>query len=155
MRYWYTLNGIFTRIIRVSSELSVAMRAFCYTFILGLLLKQPGDVTIGFFSFTKDFQNWVSLPVFAFILLDIFHPLSYLMALHFVQFSHFEKYKKYDGNEGEFYKEDLDCTEKLIEPGFFQFLGMTFLPNSLLIAKCLVILWTLLVIIFFIDTKFY
>lgn len=141
MRYWVTLDAICKRIIRVTNDLNVSMRVFCYTFVLGVATRPQIPIKIGFVSLDQSLIDSLALPIFTFIVLDILHPLIYLLALHVVQAFYWKKYKKYDGTETSKYDEELDKTELIIESHPAEIFGINILPTILLTLKiCTVIL---------------
>lgn len=140
MRYWVTLDAICKRIVRVTSDLNVSMRIFCYTFVLGVATRPQFPIKIGFVSLDQSLIDSLALPIFSFILLDIVHPLIYLIALHIVQAFYWKKYKKYDGKESEKYSEDLDKTELIIESHPAEIFGINILPSILLTLKIVTVI---------------
>lgn len=139
MRYWITLDSISKRIVRVSAELSVAMRLFCYAFVLGLILKPNFPLELGFFTIEKNFASSLTGPVFLFIFLDLAHPFLYLLALHIDFLFRWKSYKKYDGNENEEYNESLDRSELIFELNPLERFGLSILPNLMLFCKTCVV----------------
>jgi len=139
MRYWYTLDSIFSRIIRVTSDLNAAMRVFSYTFILGLATRPTVPIRIGTVQIDENCIQSLAVPIFIFVLIDIAHPLAYLIGLHIIQLCHWKEFKKYSGPELEAYDAKSDKTELVIEPNPVQIFFLNVLPTILLLTKIVVI----------------
>lgn len=148
MRNWTTLDSVFNRIVRVTSNLSVAMRTFCYTFLLGGLIKQSTyPISLGILNLDESFVTALSKPVFAFIFLDILHPLLYLISLHIIYWSRWSEYKKYEGKENARYDETFDSSELIFEATNLEVGGMNFLPSLFLFTKVLVVIYLMFILI--------
>lgn len=148
MRYWITLDSIGSRIIRVSSDLSGAMRTFCYVFVLGHLLKSTDFVKFGSILIDESILTRFSTPITIFIVLDLLHPAIYLFALHMMHLFKWKKYKKYEGKEDEKYNENMDKTELVFELNPLEFFGISILPNLLLLIKTFVVLSIVILLLF-------
>lgn len=144
MRYWISLDAIGKRIVRVSSDLSTAMRAFCYTFILGMVLKPSFPIVIGNLIVDIDFAKELASCVFLYILLDLFHPLIYLFFLHIVNLARWCSYKCYNGKEDEPHNSTLDRSDFIIKLTPYEVLSINFIPNLLLSVKTIIVLLILI-----------
>lgn len=147
MRYWTTLDSIQSKTVRISADLISAMRVFCYTFVISLLIKGVGPIALGYIQLTESFIKITSLPVALFILVDIARPLIYLIGLHIVQGIRWLKYKNYRGNENEEYDPKMDSTELIFEPHTFEIVLMNHIPTTLLLLKIFFISWLICVFI--------
>lgn len=147
MRYWITLDSIGKRIVRLSSDLSTSMRAFCYTFILGMILKPSFPIEIGKLVVDIEFAKDLSSYVFVYILFDLIHPLVYLFFLHIVNMINWCKYKFYCGSEGVPHDTKLDHSDFIFKLNLCEVFLINHIPNVLLIFKTLTVLLMLIKLI--------
>lgn len=152
MRYWLNLSSIQSRIIRVSSDLSASMRLFCYTFVIGGMLKSTGPVTLGQYEIDQLFLNKLSIPVFLFIILDILQPLIHLFSLQIMHLFKWKKYKKYEGEEDGQYIKEKDKSELIHELNLLEVCGINVFPNLVLFIKTFVVIYLISILVMkFVD----
>lgn len=116
MTRWLSLAELDKKYTGITARLSDVLRAFCYTFILGLVLKGPGTIHVGIFEFGSRFLKICYVPVLGFILIDLAQYVFHSIVIVVLRRAN-ESYRKYKGSGGEHYEEKLDDSEILIPMG--------------------------------------
>ncbi|GEM_PF-4849774 len=144
MRYWLTLDGVFKRIVRLSSDLSTSMRAFSYSFALALVFRGNQEIALGKFTFDSNSISAISIPISLFIILDLAHPFLALTSLHLMNAIRHLSLKKYQGQNLMPYDESKDKTELIFELHPLEIFGTSVLPNLMLVLKIATVGWTII-----------
>ena len=126
------------RIVRVANEMNLTMRIFCYTFILGISSSSALPVKVGKFTFDQQFIENISVLVLVFIIVDLVTPVFRYLTLQIVHLVHFNNYKKLDIQEGDYWIENKDSTEKIIKPACCEIALINMIPECLNLGKIIV-----------------
>ena len=147
IRYWETYQSLNDRYVRVVAQLTLAMRIFCYSFLVGIIAKEDdGILTIGSHIFDSDFINLTTNLTLFFVFIDLFQHAAYMLGTFLVLGNKRSKYKKYlkDGINKK-YEADKDETEKIIRLTKVDIFLINWFPTALYGLKSITILAIILV----------
>ncbi|MBX9839533.1 MAG: hypothetical protein K2X69_14605 [Silvanigrellaceae bacterium] len=151
-KYWASTDKAYEYFLIDSKNLSDVSRLFCYSFILGFILKgsSGNSIKINFFEISYLLLNILTFFVILFIIIDFIQYISSFIGSYILR-SECNKYHIYENDESgniQEYSESKDKSEKI-----FEFKGRALyyhndLPIKLYKIKFVIMTIILLIIIF-------
>lgn len=140
VRAWTTHSVIVDRWTKHSGNLSTAMRAFAYSFIVASALraKENGTFQFGTIQFAPTVLAACSWLVIIFVVLDVFQYAWAGSVLRYWDIVTRERYCKYSGPLNEMYKRECDSTELVFEEPEWVGLFATMPQNAAFVGKVIV-----------------